>query len=151
MSKKHQLNIPWIHFHVREALDELRELEALLEYLETGQKPKGMLRTDVDRFCKKGKPNESSIEIHLAASLAHAYHHLNFGWNSRRCVDTRRATDAFSKNANFPRPSDASGCTFDRFWSKRCLKCLAKNVVKGDKRDKNEAKDSKESTDEVEK
>lgn len=151
MSKKHQLNIPWIHFHVREALDELRELEALLEYLETGQKPKGMLRTDVDRFCKKGKPDESAIEIHFAASLAHAYHHLNFGWNSRRCVDTRRATDAFSKNANFPRPSEAAGCTFDRFWSKRCLKCLAKKAGKGDKRDKNEAKDSKESTDEVEK
>lgn len=151
MSKKHQLNIPWIHFHVREALFELRELKELLEYLETGQKPKGMLRTDVDRFCKNGKPDESAIEIHLANSLAHAYHHLNFGWNSRRCVDTRRATDAFSKNENFPRPSEASGCTFDRFWSKRCLKCLAKKVVKGDKRDKNEAKGSKESTDEVEK
>lgn len=151
MSKKHQLNIPWIHFHIREALDELRELEALLEYLETGKKPKGMLRTDVDRFCKKGKPDESAIEIHLAASLAHAYHHLNFGWNSRRCENTRRATDAFSKNANFPRPSEAAGCTFDRFWSKRCLKCLAKKAGKWFKRDKNEAKDSKEGTDEVEK
>lgn len=151
MSKKHQLNIPWIHFHVREALDELRELEALLEYLETGKKPKGMLRTDVDRFCKEGKPDKAAIEIHLAASLAHAYHHLNFGWNSRRCVDTRRATDAFSKNENFPRPSEAAGCTFDRFWSKRCLKCLAKKAGKWFKGDKNEAKDSKESTDEVEK
>ncbi len=40
MSKKQQVDIPWIYFHIREALGELPNLEALLEYLETGKKVK---------------------------------------------------------------------------------------------------------------
>lgn len=129
MPKQHPLNIEWIHFHIREALGELRFLEALLEYLETGKKGEWLSPVDDDRFCKEGKPDEAAIEIHLAASLAHVYHHMNFGWNSRRCTDTRRATDRFSNNENFPRPSEA-GWTFDSFWSKRCLKCLSEGKRK---------------------
>lgn len=136
MSKKHQLNIPWIHFHVREAFYELRELEALLEYLETGKKHKGMFRPDVERFRNAGKQDEAAIEIHLAASLAHAYHHMNFGWNTRRCETTAKADANFSKNENFPRPSEAAGWTFDRFWSKRCLKCLAEGQRKAQQSEK---------------
>lgn len=124
---KHPLNISWIHFHIREALEELRGLEALLEYLETGTTAEmpPWLTEDRIRLCRdKGKSYDSFVETRLCASLAHAYHHMNFGWNSRRCEDTRRATDQFSKNENFPRPSEA-GWDFCRYWSKRCLKCLA--------------------------
>ena len=121
---KHPLNISWIHFHIREALWELRGLEALLEYLETGTQSEWLRESDVGLCCDKGKPSYSSIEIHLGSSLAHAYHHMNFGWNSRRCENTRRADNQFSKNENFPRPSEA-GWLFDRYWSKKCLKCLA--------------------------
>ena len=124
---KHPLNIPWIHFHIREALGVLRELEAWLEYLETGKQtemPPWMTEDKIRFCCENGSARDSFIEIHLNASLAHAYHHMNFGWNSRRSSDTRLATDQFSRNENFPRPSE-SGWDFHRFWSKRCLQCLA--------------------------
>ena len=123
MSKQHPLNVPWLHFHIREALGELRGLEALLEFLDTGKKPKWLNKFDIDLCCDKGKPRDSFMEIHLCSSLAHAYHHMNFGWNTRRCESTRKADRQFSKNENFPRPSEA-GWTFDRYWSERCLKCL---------------------------
>lgn len=126
MSKQHQLNIPWIHFHIREALGELRELEALLEYLDTGKKDEWLSPVDADRFCNGEKPDDSSLEIHLCCSLAHAYHHMNFGWNTRRCESTRKADDQFSKNENFPRPSEA-GWDFYKFWSRRCLRCLKRS------------------------
>ena len=132
------MNIPWIRFHVREALGELLGLEALLECLETGKKKKWFFRPDVDRFFKDGKPDDVALEIHLCSSLAHAYHHMNFGWNSRRSQDTRRADDRFSENENFPRPSEA-GWTFNRFWSKRCLKCLAKGRKHGKRRQTKES------------
>ena len=129
VSKKHQLNIPWIHFHIREALGELRGLEALLEYLETGKKNERLFSIDADRFCKEGKPDKAAIEIHLAASLAHAYHHMNFAWNTRRDeTGGHHGKGHFSKNENFPRPSEA-GWTFNRYWSKSCLKCLAKGKM----------------------
>lgn len=125
MSKQHPMNIEWIHFHIREALSELRELEALLEYLETGKKTEWLSLCDDDRFCCGGKRDDEAVEIHLCASLAHAYHHINFGWNTRRCESTRKADDQFSRNENFPRPSEA-GWDFYRYWSKRCQRCLAR-------------------------
>lgn len=97
MPGKQPLNIEWIHFHIREALGELRELEALLEYLETGKKGEWLSTVDDERFYNDGKTDDSALEIHLCASLAHAYHHMNFGWNSRRCKSTRKADDRFSK------------------------------------------------------
>lgn len=119
------MNIPWIHFHIREALGELRNLEALLECLETCKKGEWLSPVDDDRFCSGGKRDDGAIEIHLAASLAHAYHHMNFGWNTRRDQDgEHHGKGHFSKNENFPRPSEV-GSTFDRFWAKRCLKCMA--------------------------
>jgi hypothetical protein len=121
---KRSLNISWIRFHIREALGELRGLEALLEYLETGARSEWLNESDVHLLCKGERPSDSSIEGHLCASLAHAYHHMNFGWNSRRCDNTLCADDQFSKNENFPRPSEA-GWDFYRYWSKKCQKCLA--------------------------
>ena len=48
---------------------------------------------------------------------------MNFAWNGRNKT-MAEADDQFSKNENFPRPSEA-GWDFYRYWSKKCQKCLA--------------------------
>ena len=69
-----------------------------------------------------GRARNGCDEGRLCAGLAHAYHHLNFAWNGRK--KTMAEADAqFSLNENFPRPSESGFC-FNRYWSKRCLKCL---------------------------
>lgn len=59
-------------------------------------------------------------ESALAASLEHAYHHLNFAWNAR--FKTMGEADAqFSRNEKFPRPNKTFGW-FAKFWPKSIMR-----------------------------
>lgn len=113
--KEHGVNLRLLRFHINEARGELESMlneirYALGEKLEDGEK-EFILRDG----CDEGR---------LCAGLAHAYHHLNFAWNGRKKT-MAEADSQFSLNENFPHPSESGFC-FDRYWSKRCLKCLAR-------------------------
>ncbi len=94
------LNLDLLEFHVREAAWELGMLMESIEYAKTGRMPKGARCTEPFRW--------PLTEGALAASLEHAYHHLNFAWNGR--LKTMQEADAqFGRNEKFPRPHGAVG------------------------------------------
>jgi hypothetical protein len=86
MPTKRQRPLRWdfIRSNIAEAREQLQQLEAMA--------------TAPDR-------NEGGLEV----GLAHAYHHLNFAWNSRRMPFTRVAACAaadFNEWGRFPRDID---------------------------------------------
>ena len=97
--KKHKCNLDLLWFHVNEAKE---ELESLLRDIRCaqGEKPEG------DDMCLL--PPQGFTEEHLAGSLSHAYHHLNFAWNGRNKT-MLEADSHFSRNEKFPRH-------FVRYW-----------------------------------
>ena len=108
---KKSLNLDLLEFHVREAAQELD------------------LRMDSIQYAKDGTRREGAVgdeplywplqESALAASLEHAYHHLNFAWNGR--FKTMRDADAqFGRNEKFPRPRNAVGW-FAKFWPRALM------------------------------
>ena len=94
------MDICWstVLFNVREAKQELDGLVQDLELAESGKEP--LLELNEGR---------------LAASLSHAYHHLNTAWRARG-RDMPRADRTFAANEKWPR-----GWHFDRYCPKRCL------------------------------
>lgn len=99
-----KLNLDLLRFHVTEAKQELEFL--LLEIrLAQGEKP----AEGGAAFCE---PREFR-EGRLAASLGHAYHHLNFAWNGRNKT-MAEADSQFSRNEKFPRH-------FVRYWPRTAL------------------------------
>lgn len=102
------INYDLLEFHVRAAS---QELDLLLDSI---------------RHARNELGNENAVgneplyfplhESALAASLEHAYHHLNFAWNAR--FKTMGETDAQpSRNEKFPRPNKTFGW-FAKFWPK---------------------------------
>lgn len=101
---KKTLNLDLLRFHVTEAKQELESL--LLEIrLAQGEKP-------AEGGAAFRGPGEFR-EGRLAASLGHAYHHLNFAWNGRNKT-MAEADSQFSRNEKFPRH-------FVRYWPRTAL------------------------------
>ena len=108
---KKSLNMDLLEFHIREAAWELGMLMESIEYAEAGRMPKGTQCKEPFRW--------PLTEGALAASLEHAYHHLNFAWNGR--FKTMQEADAqFSRNEKFPRPFGPIKW-FAKFWPKSLL------------------------------
>jgi hypothetical protein len=63
-------------------------------------------------------PPQGFTEEHLAGSLSHAYHHLNFAWNGRNKT-MFEADSHFSRNEKFPRH-------FVRYWPRTAQTKLQK-------------------------
>lgn len=88
------------------------------------------LLLDAIQYAKDGTRREGAVgdeplywplqECALAASLEHAYHHLNFAWNGR--FKTMREADAqFGRNEKFPRPREK--CDWlAKFWPKSLIR-----------------------------
>ena len=72
---KKLLNLDLLEFHVREAAQELDLLLDAIQYAKDGTRRKGTVGDEPLYW-----PLEEGA---LAASLEHAYHHLNFAWNGR--------------------------------------------------------------------
>jgi hypothetical protein len=109
---KKLLNLDLLEFHVREAAQELDLLLDAIQYAKDGTRRKGTVGDEPLYW-----PLEEGA---LAASLEHAYHHLNFAWNGR--FKTMQEADAqFGRNEKFPRPRDRCGC-FAKFWPKSLLR-----------------------------
>ena len=107
-----RLNFDLLEFHVCEAAQELGLLQDAIQYAKNGTRREGAIG-DKPLFC----PMEEGM---LAASLEHAYHHLNFAWNGR--FKTMQEADAqFDRNEKFPRPRDV-GCWFAKFWPKSLIR-----------------------------
>lgn len=109
---KRLLNLELLEFHVREAAQELDLLLDSIQYAKGGTRRKGAVGDEPLYWPMR--------ECALAASLEHAYHHLNFTWNGR--LKTMREADAqFGRNEKFPRPQEAVG-RFGKFWPKSLVK-----------------------------
>ena len=108
---KRSLNLDLLEFHVREAAQELDLLLDAISYAKDGMRWEGA--------GGDGPLHWPLREGALAASLEHAYHHLNFAWNGR--LKTMREADAqFGRNEKFPRPREKCGW-FVKFWPKSLL------------------------------
>lgn len=107
MQKK--LNYELIHFHLREALEEIESLYNIAAHLAD-------LPIKADGSCSMLEvPDEAGLKVRFA----HAYHHLNTAWNARR--QTREEANArFHANEKFPRAAPDSN--FTDLWPKSCLK-----------------------------
>lgn len=101
---KRQLNYELLQFHIREASAELDDLLQMIEF--SMKLPPGVSEGRMNR--RKERKLE---EGWLKASLEHAYHHINFAWNTRM-MDFKRADAQFVRHEKFPR-------AFDRFWPKK--------------------------------
>lgn len=111
---KRSLNLDLLEFHVREATQELYLLQDAIQYAKDGTRRKGAVGDEPLHW-----PLQEGA---LAASLEHAYHHLNFAWNGR--FKTMREADAqFGRNEKFPRPCGAVGW-FVKFWPKALARRL---------------------------
>ena len=109
---KKSLNLVLLEFHVREAAWELDLLLDAIQYAKGGTLREGAVGDEPLRW-----PLQEGA---LAASLEHAYHHLNFAWNGR--FKTMREADAqFDWNEKFPRPHGAVGW-FAKFWPKALIR-----------------------------
>ena len=105
---KKSLNLNLLEFHVREAAQELDLLLDAIQYAQNGTRREGAVGDEPLYWPLQ--------EETLAASLEHAYHHLNFAWNGR--FKTMREADAqFDRNEKFPRPREKCGW-FAKFWPK---------------------------------
>ena len=111
---KKSLNLDLLEFHVREAAQELDLLLDAIQYAQDGMRREGTVRLGDEPLYWPLR------EGALAASLEHAYHHLNFAWNGR--FKTMREADAqFDRNEKFPYPHGAVGW-FAKFWSKSLIR-----------------------------
>ena len=107
MAKK-SLDLDLLEFHVREAAQELGLLLDAIQYAKDGTRREGAVGDEPLHWPLQ--------EDALAASLEHAYHHLNFAWNGR--FKTMQEADAqFSRNEKFPRPFGPIKW-FAKFWPK---------------------------------
>ena len=97
---KRSLNLDLLEFHVREAAQELDLLLDSIQYARDGTLREGAVGDEPLRW-----PLQEGA---LAASLEHAYHHLNFAWNGR-FKTMREADTQFDRNEKFPRPRDSVG------------------------------------------
>lgn len=105
------LDLDLLEFHVREAAQELDLLQDAIQYAKGGTLREGAVGDEPLRW-----PLQEGA---LAASLEHAYHHLNFAWNGR--FKTMQEADAqFDRNEKFPRSHDKCGW-FAKFWPKSLL------------------------------
>ena len=105
------LNLDLLEFHVREAAQELDLLLDAIQYAKDGTRREGAVGDEPLYW-----PLQEGA---LAASLEHAYHHLNFAWNGR--FKTMREADAqFAQNEKFPRLRNVGGW-FAKFWPKSLL------------------------------
>ena len=103
---KKSLHLDLLEFHVREAAQELDLLLDAIQYGKDGTRRKGAVGDEPLHWPLR--------EGALAASLEHAYHHLNFAWNGR--FKTMQEADAqFDRNEKFPRPREKCG-RFAKFW-----------------------------------
>ena len=106
------LNLDLLEFHVREATQELDLLQDAIQYARDGTRREGAAGDEPLRWPLR--------EGALAASLEHAYHHLNFAWNGR--FKTMREADAqFDRNEKFPYPHGAVGW-FAKFWPRSLIR-----------------------------
>ena len=97
---KKSLNLDLLEFHVREATQELDLLLDSIQYARDGTRREGAVGDEPLRW-----PIQEGA---LAASLEHAYHHLNFAWNGR--FKTMREADAQpGQNEKVPRPREKCG------------------------------------------
>lgn len=101
---KKQLNYEWLWFHIREASAELDDLLQMIEF--SMKLPSGVSEGRLNR--RKGRKLE---EGWLKASLEHAYHHINFAWNTRT-MEPEQADAQFVRHEKFPR-------AFVRFWPRQ--------------------------------
>ena len=109
---KRSLNLDLLESHVREAAQELDLLLDAIQYAKDGTRREGAVGDEPLHW-----PLQEGA---LAASLEHAYHHLNFAWNGR--FKTMREADAqFDRNEKFPRPRDRCGW-FAKFWPKSLIR-----------------------------
>ena len=109
---KKRLNLDLLEFHICEAAQELDLLLDAVQYARDGTRREGAAGDEPLRWPLR--------EGALAASLEHAYHHLNFAWNGR--FKTMREADAqFDWNEKFPRPHGAVGW-FAKFWPKTLIR-----------------------------
>lgn len=109
---KRSLNLDLLEFHVREATQELYLLQDAIQYAKDGTRREGAVGDEPLHWPLR--------EGALAASLEHAYHHLNFAWNGR--FKTMQEADAqFNRNEKFPRPHGAVGW-FARFWPRSLIR-----------------------------
>lgn len=113
---KKSLNLELLEFHIREAAWELDSLLSRIQFMLGRQNKAGELQVDT-----RGPLNDGGLE----ASLAHAYHHMNFAWNVRNKT-TKEADRHFDRDEKFPRPSGQFD-SFARFWPKSLIrKCKRK-------------------------
>ena len=109
---KRSLNLDLLEFHVREATQELYLLQDAIQYAKDGTRREGAVGD--------GPLHWPLREGAIAASIEHAYHHLNFAWNGR--FKTMQEADAqFNRNEKFPRPHGAVGW-FARFWPRSLIR-----------------------------
>ena len=109
---KRSLNLDLLEFHVREATQELYLLQDAIKYAKDGTRREGAVGD--------GPVHWPLREGAIAASIEHAYHHLNFAWNGR--FKTMQEADAqFNRNEKFPRPHGAVGW-FARFWPRSLIR-----------------------------
>ena len=109
---KRSLNLDLLEFHVREAAQELDLLLDAIQYAKDGTRREGAVGDEPLYW-----PLQEGA---LAASLEHAYHHLNFAWNGR--FKTMREADAqFDRNEKFPRPREKCDW-FAKFWPKSLIR-----------------------------
>ena len=102
------LDLDLLEFHVREAAQELDLLQDAIQYARDGTRREGDVGDEPLRWPLR--------EGALAASLEHAYHHLNFAWNGR--FKTMQEADAkVDRNEKFPCSRGAVG-RFVKFWTK---------------------------------
>ena len=101
---KKQLNYDLLQFHIREASE---ELDDLLQRIEFSMK----LSPDVSEGRMNRRRERKLEEGCLKVSLGHAYHHLNFAWNTRT-IEPEQADAQFVRHEKFPR-------AFDRFRPKK--------------------------------
>lgn len=102
------VNLDLVEFHVREAAQELDSLLGAIQYAKNEKRQNSSVGKEPLYY-----PLRESI---FAASLEHAYHHLNFAWNAR--FKTMYEADAqFSRNEKFPCPKKPFDW-FARFWPK---------------------------------
>ena len=109
---KRSLNLDLLEFHVREAAQELDLLLDAIQYAKDGTRREGTVGDEPLRWPWR--------EGALAASLEHAYHHLNFAWNGR-FKTTREADAQFDWNEKFPRPREKCDW-FAKFWPKSLIR-----------------------------
>ena len=104
MSKKPTLAIRPIQCDLTEALGELKNLWALIQLVVFGtilDKELEPRKEYVDVLAKRLPLTDSALFF----SMAHAYHHLNFAWNSRRAPEERVwacAQADFARWSRFP-------------------------------------------------